>query len=99
MKFITLDDMINSTFSDEAPIPFIMMLESIFDKENVYRKENYSEDELKQFYNSITPEGLVALKEKFFDKLPTIQYETTLLCDKCGKEHHIKLKGLNDFFA
>ena len=99
MKFMTLDDMIDSTYLEGSQLPFITMLDSIFDNEAVYKKKDYLEEDLKNFFDSISPEGLLNLKEKFFDRLPTIKYEDKITCDKCGKEHSINLKGLNDFFG
>lgn len=99
MKFMTLDDMIDSTYQEGSSLPFISMLESIFDNESVYKKSDYSEEDLKNFFESISPEGLLKLKDTFFDRLPTIKYDSVLKCDRCGKEHNINLKGLNDFFS
>lgn len=71
------------------------MIESIYDADNVYKTEDFSEDEVLEFIEGM-PAVAMAKMNEYFDKLPRLRlityYETPN-----GKKPFI-LEGLNDFF-
>lgn len=71
--------------------------EFLFDTEQAYKVEDMQPGEFNEFIENLTREQFESLKS-FFDNLPSIKYDTQVVCGKCGKEHKIHLEGLLDFF-
>jgi hypothetical protein len=71
-------------------------IKSIFDEENVYPVEEVSEKELQEFLDDLPVSVLNDLTD-FFKNLPRMYYKLEYK-DKEGKEKHIELRNLRDFF-
>jgi hypothetical protein len=73
-------------------------IEYIFDNENVYKKEDYTKQELNDFIDSMTQDQF-AKCGKFFDTMPKLKHTVKWKCKGCGCEDEITLEGLTSFFV
>ena len=73
-------------------------IDFIFDNENVYKKEDYTRQELNEFIDSMTQEQFAACG-KFFETMPKLKHTVKWKCTKCGCEDEITLEGLTSFFV
>lgn len=96
-KYLTIDNMIQA-MEDNIAEAHLLMIDSIFEGDQVYDAAQCSVDTLRQFFNDIPADKSAEIKTRFFDCIPTIEYSADVVCDKCGFVHRLKLKGLNDFF-
>lgn len=71
-------------------------IDYIFDKDQIYRPDDYSQQELLDFIESLPPKQFERV-EKFFDNLPTLKYSTTYKNSK-DEDVTITLTRLEDFF-
>lgn len=72
-------------------------IDFIYDKENTYPINEYKEEDVQTFIESLTHNQMEKIEE-FFATLPKMEYEIKWVCEKCGCEEKIILSGLNDFF-
>lgn len=72
-------------------------VESIYDTEQVYTKQDFSDSDLQEFLNSLTTDQVNLLLE-FFTTLPKVVLKETVKCKKCGNDHLIYAENLYDFF-
>jgi len=103
MKYPTLNALGNMNVADlntaEGLLELVRVcIDNIFDKENVYRVEDHTEEELSEFIGSFTSEQFKYIQE-FFANVPTVVYNTEYKCKACGNTNEIELKGLQSFFT
>lgn len=72
-------------------------IESIYDEKGVYKSDDYTYEQLKDFVEGLTEEKFKTL-EKFVDNFPTFVVEISEKCTKCGFEHNVRYKDFYDFF-
>jgi len=83
----------------DAPIEILKeCTEYIYDDSQVYKLDEMQEGEFDEFINNLTTEQFKKIK-KFFLEMPTLKHKAELVCNKCGKNHTIRLEGLLDFFV
>jgi len=70
---------------------------SIFDKENVYLKDDMDSDELDEFIDSLTIPQMQKI-ENFFEDYPYLSNDVKFTCKSCGTVNETEIKGLKDFF-
>lgn len=70
---------------------------SIYDATTVYTRSDFTEQELNDFYNSLTSSNRDKLLE-FMNEIPQLHYETNLVCKTCGYTEPLLFKSLEDFF-
>lgn len=73
-------------------------IDFIFDNENVYKKEDYTKQELQDFIDSMTQEQF-AKCSKFFETMPKLKHTVKWKCTKCKCEDELTLEGLTSFFV
>jgi len=73
-------------------------IESIYDKENVYPAIDSTPQELVDFIDSLNKQQFDKI-QTFFENFPKLKQEVDFTCEKCNKQNHIVLEGLNDFFV
>jgi hypothetical protein len=73
-------------------------IEFIFDNENVYKKEDYTKQELSEFIDSMTQDQF-AMCGKFFETMPKLKHTIKWKCKGCGCEDELTLEGLTSFFV
>lgn len=73
-------------------------LDYVFDDTSKYEAETVTKEELYEFLNSMSIEQLELFKN-FFMTLPYVQTDKQITCNKCGFEHRIVVRGIDDFFG
>ncbi len=73
-------------------------IDMIYQGEDVFYKDEHSEEELHDFLNSLTSEQFEKIRN-FFQTMPYLRHEFDFTCDACGCSEHVELNGLEDFFA
>ncbi len=72
-------------------------IESIYDSDGVYQTDDTSEDDLKEFIESLSHKHLEEI-QKYLSAQPKLQLEVKFKCDKCGHDNVRILEGLESFF-
>ena len=72
-------------------------LDYVFDEQTKYDADSITKEELYEFLGSMNLEQLEPFK-LFFVSMPYVQTEKNVTCNKCGFNHTIIVKGINDFF-
>lgn len=83
---------------DIATKAMINCVDYIFDKENIYKKEDSTEEELIEFFDNLSQEQFQKLS-KFFETMPKLKHEVKWKCLGCGCEDKVTLEGLANFFG
>lgn len=73
-------------------------LDYVFDDQSKYDSDGISKEELYEFLGSMSVEQLEPFKT-FFSTMPYVQTEKNVTCNKCGYNHVIVVKGIDDFFG
>jgi hypothetical protein len=73
-------------------------IESIWQGDQMYATTDYSEAELIEFVENLSPTGLEKM-ENFFATMPVLQHILEWDCDACGKHNAVRLEGVQSFFA
>jgi DNA-directed RNA polymerase subunit M/transcription elongation factor TFIIS len=74
-----------------------LVIETIYDDENVYSVENVSKDELTTFIDSFTHKNLEEI-QNFIQNQPTLKHTVNFKCSECGHENSYTLEGIQSFF-
>ena len=83
---------------DIASDAIINCIDYIFDKENIYKKEDSTKDELIDFIDSLSQSQFQKLSS-FFDTMPKLKHTIKWKCQGCGCEEEVTLEGLANFFG
>ena len=101
LKYPTLSEEVKFEANDEVFEAILHMLFNyvvcIFDGENVYKPEEFGEEEFKEFIETLTVDKLNAI-QNFFVTSPKVVLEDTTECKACGHEHKIYSEDLLSFF-
>ena len=76
----------------------INCIDYIFEGDSFYYIHETPREEVIQFLESLTKEQFGKM-ESFIMDLPTIEKTVNMTCSKCGFEHSISVKALEDFFV
>lgn len=90
---------INNANTDQAETGFNIILasiESVFDEDQIYGRNDFTVEELGDFLNNLTADDFEKIAEQAA-KIPTIQKNIDIKCPSCGAEETIVLRGLDDF--
>lgn len=104
LKFPTLENyksVESLTMSEDVNDLYNMIYdccEYIFNGEEIYYASETSKEEFVEFLEGLTQEQFEKII-KFFESLPTINYDVLHKCDKCSFEHKLHMEGLSDFFT
>lgn len=88
---------LDSNFEDGGYSFVSQYLDYIYDSEQVYKKEEISEEELKEFIDNLTIEQVKEIRN-FFTSIPQVMLEQDVICPKCKHSHHLNVEGLLNFF-
>lgn len=69
----------------------------IYDSEEIHKRQDISDEELKEFLESLTMDQVRSIRN-FFSTAPGVLLEQNVKCPKCGYSHHLKVEGLLSFF-
>jgi hypothetical protein len=72
-------------------------LDYIYDSEEIYKKEDIGEEELKEFFEELTMDQVKSIR-KFFSTIPKVSMKQDITCSKCGHLHNLDVEGLLNFF-
>ena len=75
-----------------------MCIDKIYDKDTIYSRTDYTDDEFEDFVLSLTQSDLDKIKQ-FFDTMPSMEHTETAKCLKCNHETTLEMRNLNDFFT
>ena len=102
LKYPTADftelDVENLSQLDVASKMLIACIDYIYDKEEVYKKEDSSEKELSAFIDDLSQEQFTNVM-KFFETMPKLKHTINWKCSKCGCDDEVTLEGMSNFFA
>lgn len=70
----------------------------VYDDETITTKEEFTSEELSEFYNSIAPNQLTEMKE-FVRNTPRVRYETTFVCKECGFSEPVLFESIESLFG
>lgn len=70
---------------------------SVFDKNQVYTRKDFTDSEIKEFVDSLTQDQLKKINS-FFETMPKLTYNMKVNCP-CGILSERKLEGIADFFS
>lgn len=76
----------------------ISCIDYIFDKDNVYKKEDSTKEEILDFIENLQQEQFQKLAQ-FFDTMPKLKHTIKWKCNKCQCDDDITLEGLANFFG
>ena len=83
---------------DVAAKAMVNCIDYIFDKENIYKKEDSSDQELMEFFDNLS-QGQFQKLSKFFETMPKLKHPVKWKCLGCGCEDEVTLEGLANFFG
>ena len=72
-------------------------IDYIFDEDQIYKREQYKEEELKDFFESLSFDQIKQIRV-FFETTPKVAMNQDVTCPKCGHVHNISVEGLLNFF-
>tara|TARA_Y100000004_G_scaffold197173_1_gene270197 strand:+ start:7182 stop:7877 length:696 start_codon:yes stop_codon:yes gene_type:complete len=98
MKPITLGA--TKLLADDAEITDMvgLVIDTIFDKDNVYPTKDSTVEEIKDFVESLNREQLGKIQE-YISNQPKLIHTVEFKCIHCGEMNKITLEGLQSFFA
>jgi formate dehydrogenase maturation protein FdhE len=76
----------------------IECVDSIFDADAVYDRNEMSKDELTDFIDNLNS-GQFKKVQAFFQDIPAVEHTVKMKCSNCGKDNDIELRGLQSFFS
>lgn len=71
---------------------------AIFDEDQIYKAEDFTTEELADWYGKLQPETLEKI-DSFFSTLPEIQHSCQFSCGACDFKSKYEMRGLRDFFV
>ena len=60
--------------------------------------KDYSKQEKREFFEQLNQKQMIDI-QMFYETQPALEHEMKYVCDKCGSEETILLRGLQDFLA
>lgn len=88
----------SKTEIDTSTDSIIALIESVYDTQKIYPKENSSHAELTEFVNSFSRVQLQKI-ENYISQLPRVEHTVSYTCPHCGHKDTVTLSGLQSFFA
>ena len=104
MKYPTIDSFSTAGISDITPENMldviVACIDKIYDKkgEEVYDSKDSSKKELMDFVEQMNTQQFQDV-QAFFDSMPKLRHEITVVNPKTKVENIVALSGLNDFFG
>jgi hypothetical protein len=94
----TIEDAFDAFEDDDRSIKMLYnLIESIYDEDSVYSKEDYTEEEFREWIEMLNENQLASISE-FIKSIPELKHELKFSCHKCKSENSRTLEGLHSFF-
>jgi len=102
MKPPTVKGMMRSEVTGDDQYEFIIgsviaCIDSIYDADTVYDASDVTQQELRDFVESLSQEQFNKVNE-FFEATPTLSYGASFDCNSCGTHNERDIQGLQNFF-
>lgn len=101
MKYPTFESVVKIFESNDMAVIFEMVkncIEGVFDNESFYDFREQTDEEIKEFLESLTKEQFTKI-EQFFIKSPKIVQKIESDCTHCNYHNFSKIQGLQNFFV
>ena len=98
LKPITLQESVAISKDTDVEELLIAVIDTIYDKENVYNSKDSTKNELLEFVGSLNNTQVVQI-QKYVESIPFLEHNIAFGCSNCGHKNEVNLKGLQDFFA
>ena len=107
MKYPTMGQFIDTNFNvrngDENEVEksfdiICSCIEQVYNEEDMWSASECSKKELREWVESLTSEQFKKI-ERFFETLPKLRHEITVMNPNTKKENTVVLEGLSSFFA
>jgi hypothetical protein len=97
-NYLSVQSILQEKSKTEAVFEVIKnCIDYIYDENNFYYPKETSDSELNEFLESLSVDKFEEL-QKYFRNLPTLEQNLEFKCDKCGYDHKITIRGINNFF-
>ncbi len=101
-QYIRLDDMIEMAAIKDQGVLFTKTIaatvQSIYDETNVYPLSEASEEDTRDFIDSLNREQMGKI-EKVFNSAPKLEEKVSFKCSSCGAKNNHTLSGIESFFV
>ena len=87
-----------SNTADDLNKTVALVIESIFDDDQVYPTNECSNKEVEEFVDGL-PHAALDYIQKFTENKPKMTYTVKFKCTECGHENEVKLEGMQSFFT
>jgi hypothetical protein len=102
MRYPTMDAIDGAvdakTQMEAAGLAIMNAIEYIYDKEDIYKREDQTKEELLEFIDNLSQSQFEKLAN-FFDTMPKLKHTIKWKCKGCGKQEEATLEGMSSFFA
>lgn len=107
MKYPTMGQFIDTNFNvragDENEVErsfdiICSCIEQVYNEEDMWSASECSKKELREWVESLTSEQFKKI-ERFFETMPKLRHEITVMNPNTKKENTVVLEGLSSFFA
>jgi hypothetical protein len=95
LKYPTMDTVVKG--SEDFTDLLASSIMSVYDKDTVFEKEDFSEDELKSFIESMNPKQYIKTKE-FFESIPRVYIDVPVLNPETKVKTKQRIEGIESFF-
>ena len=97
-RFPTIEDSFDIlNYKDRSIKMMYKLIESVYDEDSVYSKDDYTEQEFVDWIESLNDKQLSAV-ELFAKNIPTIRHVLDFNCPQCNAKQSRILEGLHNFF-
>jgi hypothetical protein len=103
MRYPTVNELIQIEADEDTQINTIFKLiticiESIYSGDELFDTKDQSEQELKEFIESLNSDQFNEIK-KFVENMPTAKIHAVFDCSQCKTHNDVEVKGLGNFFG
>lgn len=105
MKYPTYNDIIqNGILNDENNMventftTIVSCIHSVMTEEENILLKDQPKKEIEDFINSLSTEQFAKVQE-FVDEMPTMELNTSFVCEQCNEKSDVQLRGMQDFFS
>ncbi len=95
MKDLELHDNMNETEQVFALIA--ACVESIYEGDEVYTRDDFNNNELKEFIDSMDIDQFTEV-QNYMTNIPRLEHKVNFVCSHCQASNELVLSGLSDFF-